>query len=224
MSNVDQKMEELLFALEYKSEHQFVHINGDCNLTHFGYCFKHVKVDGLWMEFGVFQGKTISTIAGCNPDKTIFGFDSFEGLPEFWNAENPKGLFSLDGQIPAKINRGPEVFQGDQYQDWNENIILIKGLFNDTLPRFIEEHPEPVAFMHVDSDLYSSCKTILEIFKNQIVSGTIICFDEWCGYPRNVNLDEVKAFAEFLLETGLEIEPISHQTDPRYSQAGVKIL
>jgi len=224
LNDVEQKIDELLYDLKHKSEYKFPHIHGDCNLTHFGYCFKHVKVDGLWAEFGVYEGKTISTIASCNPDKTIYGFDSFEGLPEVWDSDNPKGSYSLGGKIPPKIHRGPNVIHGDVYQNWNSNIVLIKGLFGDTLPGFIEEHPETIAFMHIDSDLYSSCKTILQILKNQIVPGTVICFDDWCGYPTNTNRDhEIKAFAEFLLETGLDCYPISHQTDSRYSQAGYEI-
>jgi hypothetical protein len=224
MSKVDEKIAELLYDLEHKSEHKFPHIHGDCNLTHFGHCFKHVKLDGLWMEFGVYKGGSIGTIASCNPDNTIFGFDSFEGLPEHWTSTNPKGAFSLGGEIPGQIFRGENVIHGTPYQDWNPNITLIKGWFEDTLPGFVAVHTGPVAFMHIDSDLYSSCKTILSAFTGRIVPGTVICFDDWCGYPQNTDLDhEIKAFAEFLLETGLGFKPISYQTNEHYSQVGFLI-
>jgi len=222
--NVDEKIASILTDLKH-AEHQFPHIHGDCNLTHFRHCFKHVVLDGLWVEFGVYKGGSIGTIANCNPNKTIYGFDSFEGLPEKWDDDNPKGVYSLNGNIPPRIFRGLNVIHGEPYQDWNNNIVLIKGLFEDTLPEFVQKHPENVAFMHIDSDLYSSAKTILDTFKDKIVPGTIICFDDWCGYPTNADQEhEIKAFAEFLLDTDLDCSlPLSYQTNIRYSQIGFKI-
>jgi hypothetical protein len=41
-----------------------------------------ISVDGLIMEFGVYKGETINHIASLLPNKQIYGFDSFEGLPE----------------------------------------------------------------------------------------------------------------------------------------------
>tara|TARA_R110000868_G_scaffold45841_24_gene151870 strand:+ start:1455 stop:2138 length:684 start_codon:yes stop_codon:yes gene_type:complete len=223
MPSIDEKIDMLLVDLE-KSEHKFPHIHGDCNSTHFGHCFKHVSLNGLWIEFGVFSGKTISTIASCNPTQTIYGFDSFDGLPEFWDNANPKGAYTLNGAIPLKIDRGPHCLHGSRYQDWNSNITLIKGLFEDTLPSFVADHPENIAFMHVDSDLYSSAKTIFRVFEKRIVPGTVICFDDWCGYPTNIDRNhEIKVFAEFLIETGFGYKPLSYQTDPNYSQVGFLI-
>ena len=223
---VNEKIAEILYDLEHKSEHMFPHIHGDCDLTHFEHCFgyvnlniskhddpmfvsgsvKYLDVDGhgLWMEFGVFGGKTMSTIANCNPAQTIYGFDS--------------------GEIPDKIFRGANVIHGTPYQDWNPNITLINGLFDDTLPDFAVEHAGLVAFMHINCDLYSSCEMILQTFTGRIVPGTIICFCNWCGYQQTTNVDhDVKAFAEFLLKTGLGFKPISYQTDEHYSQAGFLI-
>jgi hypothetical protein len=221
--NVDDKINDLIADLDH-AEHQFPHIHGDCNLTHFSYCFPHVELSGLWLEFGVFRGGSIGTIASCNPNQTIYGFDSFDGLPEDWNKNNPKGKFSLGGVVPDRIFRGLNVIHGEQYKDWDSNIVLVKGLFEDTLPPFVAEHPENVAFMHIDSDLYSSAKTIFGELKDRIIPGTVICFDDWCGYPNNPHRDEVKAFAEFLLGTGLGCgPPLSHQTDLNYSQVGYKL-
>lgn len=221
--NVDEKINQLVLDVE-NAEHKFPHIHGDCNLTHFGYCFEYAKITGLWMEFGVYKGGSIGTIASCNPYETIYGFDSFDGLPENWNTENPKGTFSLQGKPPPRIFRGANVIHGEQYQDWNDNIVLVKGLFEDTLPAFIAEHPGFVAFLHIDSDLYSSAKTIFKALTGKIRPGTVICFDDWCGYPECVDRDhEIKAFAEFLLETHLGYEAISFQTYPTCSQTGFLI-
>src|SRR5437868_900632 len=40
---------------------------------------------GHVVEFGVFKGGTIRYIAAKDPNRTVHGFDSFEGLPEAWS-------------------------------------------------------------------------------------------------------------------------------------------
>ena len=46
----------------------------------------------LICEFGVFTGSTINHIAKMT-SKTVFGFVSFEGLPEEWGALNSEKAF-----------------------------------------------------------------------------------------------------------------------------------
>ena len=100
-----------------------------------------------------------------------------------------------------------------------ENVRLIKGWFNETLPEFVKAHPEPCAFIHVDCDLYSSTKTIFDNLKNQIVSGTVIAFDEYFGYPCWAD-GEYKAFMELIEENNLEFEYIARTNG---MQVAVKI-
>jgi len=136
-------------------------------------------------------------------DKVIYGFDSFEGLPETWRDGFEKQAFNLNDNLPQV----------------NENVRLIKGWFNETLPEFIKEHPEPCAFIHVDCDLYSSTKTIFDSLKNQIVSGMVIAFDEYFNYP-GWQEGEYKAFMEFVEEKHLEFEYIART---EHEQVAVKI-
>ena len=125
-----------------------------------------VSISGMWLEFGVFKGRDITVMAG-ETEQVIYGFDSFEGLPEDWTHFQKKGRFSLDGQLPIVP----------------ENVKLIKGWFEDTLPGFLEKHKESVSFLHVDSDLYSSAKFVLRELNDRIVPGTIILFDDFLNYP-----------------------------------------
>jgi len=74
-------------------------------------------LEGVVIEFGVYKGDTINYIARKLPSFDVFGFDSFEGLPEFWRDGFDKGTFSL--------NSLPEV---------EKNVKLYKGWFDDTLP------------------------------------------------------------------------------------------
>ena len=64
---------------------------------------------GLWLEFGVYRGYSVNLIAGYTKN-TVYGFDSFEGLPEDWGVNDTlsqkkevryhKGKFSLQGMMP----------------------------------------------------------------------------------------------------------------------------
>jgi hypothetical protein len=75
------------------------------------------------------------------------------------------------------------------------NVKLVSGLFEDTLPKFVLEHPEPTAFVHIDSDLYSSAKTILTYIGPSLIKGSVVVFDEWFAPGC-----EDRAFKEFLEE------------------------
>lgn len=128
------------------------------------------------MEFGVWSGKTIRHIAAHWPNDIIWGFDSFEGLPEPWytnDATHPshkKGCFSLASQdLPC----------------YPDNVQLIKGWFDQTLPQWISEHQGSVSFLHIDCDLYSSTKTILQTLNDRIRPGTVIAFDEFYPWERS---------------------------------------
>ena len=117
------------------------------------------------LEFGVFKGISINLMRHIlGPQYEIFGFDSFEGLPEDWDGTTcKKGEFSTNGIIP-------EI----------ENVTFFKGWFDDTLPEYLYVHGyDPIALLHVDGDLYSSSNTVLYGLNDAIKAGTVIVFDEW---------------------------------------------
>lgn len=150
-----------------------------------------VSVDGLYLEFGVFMGGTINHIAQ-QVDKTIHGFDSFEGLPEKWGGVQA-GQFSRQG-------KPPEV---------RDNVRLHIGWFDQSLPEFLQHYSDKVAFLHIDSDLYSSAKMVLWGLAERIVPGTIIVFDEYFNYP-DWKEHEHKAFQEFVSTFHIDYEYINY--------------
>ena len=135
------------------------------------------KLEGLVLEFGVYNGKSIRNIASI-VNTEVHGFDSFEGIPENWNDE-PSGSYSANGELPVVPS----------------NVTLHQGWFEDTLPKFIKENSSPIRFMNIDCDLYSSTKTIFDLLGLQVVPGTVIVFDEFIGY-KSWKDDEFKAFQE----------------------------
>lgn len=132
--------------------------------------------DGLVLEFGVASGYTLREIAAVRP--VCYGFDVFTGLPEFWRTGYDQGAFA--GDLPDV-----------------GTAQLVVGLFQDTLPTFLAEHPEPFAFVHMDGDLYSSAKTVFDVGFDRFVPGTVIHFDEYFNYP-GWEEGEHKAWLEFL--------------------------
>jgi len=119
--------------------------------------YKHV------LEFGVYKGDTIQKLRNSLDESyKIFGFDSFEGLPEDWiGTPCFKGCFGVNGNIPNITN-----------------VVFYKGWFSETLPKY-KSIEEPISLLHLDCDLYSSTKEVLYSLNNVILEGTIICFDEW---------------------------------------------
>ena len=141
-----------------------------------------VGIEGHYLEFGVFTGGTIRFIASRIGNRPVHGFDSFQGLPEAWSG------FTLARRAFDRKGRLPRV---------PANVYLHRGWFDQSLPEWLERKHGPVAFIHVDCDLYSSTRTIFTLLADRIVPGTIILFDEYFNYP-NWEQHEYKAFQEFV--------------------------
>lgn len=172
----------------------------------FAYCFSNAFPDGLCLEFGTYRGDSINLLAKLQPQRHFYAFDSFIGLPETWTTGSRKGAFNMEGRLP-KVRK---------------NVTLIKGFFDQTLPAFVKEHAgQQVAMIHNDSDLYSSTVTIFDELRNMIVSGTIICFDEYYNYSEWEE-GEYKAFMEFTEKYHIQFEYIGYIR--MGSQVAVKIL
>ena len=135
----------------------------------------HARNQGLWLEFGTHDGTTINLIAEImhsygKGNQIIYGFDSFEGLPEDWRKEGDRYNFDMKGKLPKVA--------------W-ENIRLVKGWFNETIPKFLsltekqlKGSQKDVAMIHIDSDLYSSAISVLKGLKDRMRPGTVIMFDQ----------------------------------------------
>lgn len=117
------------------------------------------------LEFGVASGNTLRTIARARGGREVYGFDSFDGLPEAWLNGMPAGAFARDDL--------PDV----------PGAELVVGLFADSLPGFLENHPGHIDFLHVDGDLYSSAKTVLDLCGPRLRAGSIVHFDEFFNFP-----------------------------------------
>ena len=148
------------------------------------YALSQAPTGAMALEFGVAAGESLRVIVQERGVEQTYGFDSFKGLPDSWLAGMPAGTFAR-GDLPDV--GGAE---------------LVVGLFDDMLPKFLEEHPGPVDFLHIDSDLYSSAKTVLELVGPRLRTGSIVQFDEFFNYP-GWRLFEYRAWNEYVEKTGL---------------------
>ncbi len=192
------------------------------NPLHYVFEINIVNTEGLLLEFGVFSGSTINYIASKIKGKRVYGFDSFEGLPEPWmRSDNgwatTHRAFDRQGSLPPVA----------------PNVTLVKGWFNETLPDFLKDNTQPITFVHVDCDIYSSTKCIFDLMKTQLADGCVIVFDELVNYP-DFEKHEWKAWWELVNETGITWEWIGkngtiqkqniHDRGPADQSVAVRII
>lgn len=166
--------------------------------TSLEYVEKYFPEDSLF-EFGVCTGDSlfdilVTLIHKNNKPTKVFGFDSFEGLPD----EMPgitippnwtKGAFALKDHYPrwgeqtieAGLNYLTQKFA--PFQKYNIDISLIKGWFSDTLNKntIKENKISPAKYIHIDTDIYISTKQVLEwlVQNNLFANNCIVRYDDW---------------------------------------------
>lgn len=129
---------------------------------------QHAPSRGAVLEFGVYYGRSLKMLQDFMPDRPLHGFDSFQGLPEEWMPGEPRGAYSTDGFIPSHI----------------DGATFHVGWFEHTLPTFLRQHPHlDVALVHLDCDLYSSTKTVLDHLGPVLRPGVVLVFDDFLSYP-----------------------------------------
>ncbi|NMH90875.1 class I SAM-dependent methyltransferase [Pseudonocardia bannensis] len=142
------------------------------------YALSRAPAGSMALEFGVYTGATLAAIVAARGGD-VYGFDSFDGLPETWRPGFRAGTFD--------VREPPEV----------PGAELVVGLFEDTLPGFLATHPAPVDFLHVDADLYGSAVTVLDLVGPRLRPGSVIVFDEFFNYP-GWEAHEARAWQEYV--------------------------
>jgi hypothetical protein len=165
----------------------------------------NITENKLCLEFGVYDGRSLNYFSNKKRDITWYGFDSFVGLQENWRGGYfAKNYFDLGGVEP-KVN---------------ENVILNKGWFKDTLPIFLKNNNEKISFIHIDCDTYESTKDIFDNIKfDRFINNSIILFDEYMGYINWKN-HEFKAWQEYVKDNKVNYKYIAFGN----RQAIIKII
>ena len=124
------------------------------------------RVPGDMAEVGVFRGGSARLICEAKRDKTLFLFDTFEGLPDVQSSD---GRFEK-GQYKASLE------EVTKYLNGYPGVSTYKGLFPAT--------SEPVrdkrfCFVHLDVDIYSCTRAGLEFFYPRMSPGGVILIHDY---------------------------------------------
>ncbi len=139
-----------------------------------------------YLEFGVYKGGSFKHIARrfTHAESRLYGFDSFEGLPEAWGEKADRGYFSTEG-------RHPDID--------DPRATFIKGWFQNTLPGFLAANPiRHTVLVHFDADLYSSTLFLMSSLWHFVPEYYFI-FDEFTP-------DEVVAMYDFCAAYPVDFE------------------
>ncbi len=172
-------------------------------------CLEYIdnnRIPGDIAEFGTLMGYTARWLAGMmvelDLEKELLLFDSFEGLPEIEDeidqssydvAVNQvwfKGSMKVDEGLNERIDQVlSRILPGERLQ-------VVKGYFEDTLLARLPK--EPLALVHLDCDLYSSAKFVLDtlIAHDLLQDGTLLIMDDYNCNRANPGMGERRALEE----------------------------
>tara|TARA_B110001452_G_C15129358_1_gene393583 strand:+ start:214 stop:927 length:714 start_codon:yes stop_codon:yes gene_type:complete len=133
----------------------------------------------LYLEFGTWTGRSIKYFADKykNKNSEFYGFDTFTGMPTKWRWLE-KGHYDTSGEPPRVTDN---------------RIKFEKGLFQDTLPKFLNElsneSKKKILVVNLDAVLYSATLfTLFELDKH--FKNYYFIFDQF-------GTDECRAFHNF---------------------------
>jgi O-methyltransferase len=172
------------------------------------------NIEGGFVECGVAQGGSSALIAlvafkgnGNEEGRKLFLFDSFEGLPDpteddFLEKEKSAGDFI------RPLEKGSCLGTHEQVENLflnklgieQENIEMVKGWFEDTLPG-AKERINNISLLRIDADWYESTKCCLENLYDKVSDNGIIIIDDY-GTCHGAK----KALDEFLSKRELNVK------------------
>jgi len=114
--------------------------------------------EGDLAEVGVYYGGTAKIMAERYPDRDIYIFDTFEGLPDW--VDNEVGDSDVEKFKTGDMKEATLKIVKENLKEY-KNIHIYKGVFPET--------SEPIkdkkfAFVHIDTDIYKSTKLALDFF------------------------------------------------------------
>jgi hypothetical protein len=152
---------------------------------------KIINTHGIIAEFGVRWGQNMALLSSFrniyephNYSRKIIGFDTFEGFPEIspqdGEANSSKvGAYAVEKNYESYLENILQLHENLAPRSHLKKFQLIKGDVKDTLPEYLEKHPETIfSLVYFDMDLYEPTKFCLSSIKNHLTKGSIVAFDE----------------------------------------------
>jgi O-methyltransferase len=112
-----------------------------------------------------------AVLEDCGVDKTLYLYDSFSGLPEFHENDQPHTTVHKRGDFATTQD-----ILINNLSIFNIKKQIFAGWFNETIPTNL---PNKICYAHLDGDLYDSIKIPLEHIYPRLVSGAICVIDDY---------------------------------------------
>jgi len=157
-----------------------------------------LDVHGVVMEFGTRWGQNLALFQSFrgmyepyNHTRRLIGFDTFSGFPSVAPQDGEaaiiqEGSFSVSEGYEDFLERLLEAQEQESPLAHLRKFELVKGDVTETLPAYLQAHPETVVAMaYFDMDIYTPTVAGLEAIRDRLVKGSVIGFDELCDtrYP-----------------------------------------
>lgn len=126
-------------------------------------------VPGAVAECGVYKGGTLRLMARFLPDKTIYGFDTFNGMPVEAVRDFDKHQAGDFGDTSLE--------EVTQFLADLPNVVLIPGIFPATFSQVPAD--EKFCIVHLDCDQYDSYNNALDFFMPRLSDGGYMIFDDY---------------------------------------------
>ena len=139
-----------------------------------------LSMKGDIVEFGVWRGGSGAVLAHAAKKspfhRTIWLFDSFKGYPapsqkDFGTKLNTS---TLKGRSKVNENKVHELFKKMKIP--KESYKIIKGFYEDTLPRF---RSPSISLIHFDAVLYNATIISLRHLYDKVQPGGFLVFNTW---------------------------------------------
>lgn len=187
-------------------------------MVHYELYKKVLGLPGAIVECGVFKGSSFCRFAMFrellenNYSRKIVGFDVFDKFPEtnFESDKEIRGRFIQEaGNESITKEQLREVLEN---KNLNTSIELVKGNIMETVPKYVEQHPEfKIALLNLDTDIYEPAVVILEHLYPRIVNGGILIMDDYGVFP-----GETKAVDEYFKNKNVIIQKSSLNRTPTF--------
>lgn len=182
---------------------------------------KQIHTHGQILEFGVRWGQNLALLTTLrsilephNLTRRVIGFDTFSGFPSVSSQDGnaaavAKGAMNVAPEYDKSLTDLLTVHEKLAPRANVKKFELVKGDVRETLPVWLEAHPETLISMaYFDLDLYEPTKICLELIKPYLSENSILAFDELASeeFP-----GETRALREVFGSTGYKIirSPIS---------------
>jgi O-methyltransferase len=137
-----------------------------------------VGVAGALVDCGVWNGGSTILMASGAPEREVWAFDSFAGLPEPKQLDGSASQ-SLGGELVGSEHKLREGFE--RFAD-GARLHVRAGWFDDTLAPAAEEIGS-VAILHCDGDWYESVLLTLEVMYPLVSPGGFVVIDDYGTFP-----------------------------------------